>query len=58
MLDDIKDSIDQFQQSNGEALSERDLMGINKIHFELDLLKRVEVKPKKKSRVVEGDGGI
>jgi len=53
MLDDIKDSIDQFQQANGEALSERDLMGINKIHFELELLKRVEVKPKKKSRVVE-----
>lgn len=55
MLEDIKDAVENFKNSQGQALSERDLMGINKIHFELDLLQRLEVKVKKRGKSSEDE---
>lgn len=48
MIDDIKEAVDNFQKDNEPVLTARDLMGINKIIFELDLLKVHEKKSKKK----------
>jgi hypothetical protein len=48
MIDDIKEAVDSFKNQNGNALSDRDVAGINKIQFELDLLKTHEKRSKKK----------
>jgi hypothetical protein len=54
MIDDIKEAIDSFKNQNEKALTGRDIAGINKIHFELDLLKAHE-KTSKKKKVLSSD---
>jgi len=56
MIDDIKEAVDSFKNQNGSALSDRDIAGINKIQFELDLLKCLE-KPtrQKKKKTLNSD---
>ena len=49
MIDDIKEAIQAFQETKVAALTPRDIAGINKINFELDLLKVHDKKPKKKT---------
>lgn len=48
MIDDIKEAVDSFKKSNESALTARDVAGINKINFELELLKSHEKPVKKK----------
>ncbi len=44
MIDDIKEAVQSYHDANKAVLSERDLLGINKINFELDLLKNHSTK--------------
>ena len=54
MIDDIKEAVDSFKNQNETALSGRDIAGLNKIQFELDLLKTLE-KPKRKKKVLQDE---
>jgi len=47
MIDDIKEAVESFKETNTKGLSDRDIAGINKIHFELDLLKTHEKKSRR-----------
>ena len=53
IIDEIKESVDQFKSQTSEGLDARDLAGIAKIHFELDrLVEKVKpAKAEKKARL-------
>ncbi len=49
MIDDIKEALNSFADNVKDPLTERDQAGLNKIHFELELLRDGhEVKGNKK----------
>jgi len=47
MINDIKTMIAEFKENSGSKITDRDIAGINKINFELNLLARHEVSKKK-----------
>ncbi len=58
MLDQIKESLAQFQKEKGSELSLRDTQGIAKINSELDLLSERHKKEPAKSKRAYNKVGV
>lgn len=50
MIDDIKETVNSFAAQHENELTTRDVAGLNKIQFELDLLKERFARPKAKAK--------
>lgn len=54
MIDDIKEAINSFAKNVKDPLTKRDQAGLNKIHFELELLKDGHESKGSKKKVLTG----